>query len=134
MMRSIIAAQSDAGIIAAQGGYIRAIGAYSLHRVNKSEPSEHNRCTLCSDYGRGMLKVQGGFLESGFCDHSPRAGAGRTESLHRVQCFAAEHNHCTGCNDYSLRSRIAAQGAMIIAWVGYTRIDPDVMAGGSERG
>ena len=85
MMRSIIAAQSDAGIIAAQGGYIRAVGADSLHRVNKLEPSEHNRCTLYSAYERGMLKVQGGFLESRFCDHSPRAAAGRTESLHRVQ-------------------------------------------------
>ena len=46
--------------------------------------------------------------------------------MHRVGCFAAEHNHCTGCIDYSRRSRIAAQGALIIAWVGYTRIDPDI--------
>ena len=77
MMRSIITVQSGAGIIAAQGGYIRAVGAYSLHRVNKLEPSEHNRCTLCTDYGRGILKVQGGFLESRFGNHSSRAGAGR---------------------------------------------------------
>ena len=134
MMRSIIAAQRVAGIIAAQCVQTRDVGSYSLHRVNKSEPSEHNRYTLCSDYGRGILKVQGGFLESRFCDHPPRAGAGRTESLHRVKCFAAERNARTGCIDQSLQSRIAAQASLIIARTGYARICTDVMAGVSERG
>ena len=44
--------------------------------MNESEPSEHNRLSLCSDYTRGILKVPSGLLDSGICDHSLGAGAG----------------------------------------------------------
>ena len=44
--------------------------------MNESEPSDHNRLSLCSDFARGILKVPGGFLDSGICDHSLGTGAG----------------------------------------------------------
>ena len=50
--------------------------------MNESELSEQIRFTGSSDYKRGILIVQGWFLDSGFCEHSLGDGAGWLRNEH----------------------------------------------------